>query len=156
MRACIWKCIGERYRFTSRAIPVMTSRGSMTLPRDLLIFLPWASLTTACRYTWKGKDVSSFNTTGWCVCLMCFRFAQPLRRAACQLVWGPSSPYERPRRTGCHGPFPTRCQGRKHSSPLSEEKKKNKKQIYSQKERENGTIPELENWYTAGDNLLPH
>lgn len=50
--ACLCVCLSAHaLGFTSREIPVMTSRGSMTLPRDLLIFLPWASLTTACRYT---------------------------------------------------------------------------------------------------------
>jgi len=40
---------------TSSEIPCMTSMGSMTLPRDLLIFLPWASRIMACRNTlWKN------------------------------------------------------------------------------------------------------
>ena len=34
---------------TSREIPVMTSMGSITFPRDLLIFRPWASLTMECK-----------------------------------------------------------------------------------------------------------
>ena len=32
-------------KITCSDIPLMTSKGSMTLPRDLLIFLPWASCT---------------------------------------------------------------------------------------------------------------
>jgi len=36
---------------TSRDIPYMTSMGSMTLPRDLLIFRPLASLRVPCRRT---------------------------------------------------------------------------------------------------------
>lgn len=113
--------------FTSREIPVMTSRGSMTLPRDLLIFLPWASLTTACRYTWRpmlpSHQVATYARCTACA-ILCFIFWQlwldlPPWRAACRSVWGPSSPYEPPRRTGCHGLSPARCQGRTHSGPVS-------------------------------------
>lgn len=43
---------------------MMTSRGSMTLPRDLLIFLPWASLTTACRYTCNRKETGAASSSG--------------------------------------------------------------------------------------------
>lgn len=36
---------------TSKDIPLITSIGSITFPKDLLIFLPCASLTIACKYT---------------------------------------------------------------------------------------------------------
>ena len=40
---------------TCSDMPSMTCRGSMTLPRDFDIFLPCASRTMLCRYTWlKG------------------------------------------------------------------------------------------------------
>ena len=38
---------------TSSGMPVITSRGSMVLPKDLLILRPWASRTIACKNTWK-------------------------------------------------------------------------------------------------------
>lgn len=33
-------------------MPLITSTGSMMLPSDLLIFLPWESRTIACKYTY--------------------------------------------------------------------------------------------------------
>jgi hypothetical protein len=42
-----WRCCKE--------MPSITSRGSITFPRLLDIFLPWASRTMLCKYTvWKG------------------------------------------------------------------------------------------------------
>lgn len=55
-------------------------------------------------------------------CTIVSPLVSPLWRAACLLVWGPSSPYEQPRRTGCHGPSPAMCRGRTHSGPGSEGK----------------------------------
>mmetsp|Transcript_6419 Transcript_6419/g.15541 ORF Transcript_6419/g.15541 Transcript_6419/m.15541 type:complete len:203 (+) Transcript_6419:749-1357(+) len=41
----------SRFWSASRVMPSMTSRGSMTFPRDLDILRPWASRTMACRNT---------------------------------------------------------------------------------------------------------
>lgn len=48
------------------------------------------------------------------------RSVAPLWKAACRSAWGPSSPCERPRRTGCRGPSPAGCRGRTRSGPQSE------------------------------------
>lgn len=124
----ICTCIKEWLRLTSREIPVMTSTGSITLPRDLLIFLPWASLTIACKYTCNTNASSSLfsnvpplSPTCTCCCAHAssLRVAPPPWKAACRSVWGPSSPCERPRRTGCRGPSPAECRGRTRSGPQS-------------------------------------
>lgn len=50
--------------WTCNVMPSMTSRGSMTLPRDLDILRPWASRTMECRYTClKGALPASYHTT---------------------------------------------------------------------------------------------
>lgn len=129
MHACICTCIKEWLRLTSREIPVMTSTGSITLPRDLLIFLPWASLTIACKYTCNKNASSSqisrvppLSPISMCCCIHASSlwFAPPPWKAASRSVWGPSSPCERPRRTGCRGPSPAECQGRTRSGPQSD------------------------------------
>lgn len=54
-----------KIKFTSKLIPVMTSTGSMILPRDLLIFRPCASRTIACKQTccdFRKKYNSNFRT----------------------------------------------------------------------------------------------
>lgn len=51
-----WSC--------SKVTPLITSRGSMIFPNDLLILRPWASRTMAWRYTWikqqRGKKTRTF------------------------------------------------------------------------------------------------
>ena len=103
-------------------MPPITSRGSITLPRDLLIFLPWASLTMACRYTCRagegrggregGRERMNVNSVPKMAAL-------PLRRAPVPLFFVQRRPSSPPRRRGYRGLSPEGSLDRMPSGLLS-------------------------------------
>lgn len=106
----------------------MTSRGSMTFPRDLLILRPWASRTMAWRYTWgqggtgdtRGQDRDTpggvpgeiWGYFGVFQGHFGVFWAPPRGRAAARSAPAPASPSWPPRRRECRVRSPAATPGR--------------------------------------------